>query len=336
MSELRRDPVIGRWNIVDTEQPAGADTFELEPQTYGGGRCPFCYGSEGITPSEIHAVRPGGSPANGPEWRLRVIPNKFPALRIEGDLERRGLGIFDLSNGIGAHEVIVESPDHQKQMADFSVEELTQVLMAYKARSLDLRGDARLKYNLIFKNYGLSAGASLEHSHSQLIALPIIPKRVQEELKGAQRYMEFRERCVYCDMLGQELQEDERIVCENRSFVTYCPFTSSFPFEMMLVPKVHAADFAQMGPELMADCAALLKETLGRLRAVLRNPPYNFIIHSAPTEARVREEYHWHLELIPKLTKIAGFEWGTGFYINPTPPELAAQALRNVKNGDSH
>jgi UDPglucose--hexose-1-phosphate uridylyltransferase len=328
MSELRRDPVIGRWNIIDTESPAGIETFEMEPQVYAGGRCPFCPGSESITPPEIYAVRPPQSPANSAEWQLRVIPNKFPALRIEGDLDRRGLGIFDLSNGIGAHEVIIETPDHQKQMADLSVEELTRVLSAYKARSLDLRGDTRLKYALLFKNFGLSAGASLEHSHSQLIALPIIPKRVQEELKGAQRYMEFRERCVYCDMLGQELQDKERLICENRGFVAYCPFMSSFPFEIMLLPKTHAADYAKQGPESLVDLASLLKETLLRLRSALNNPAYNFIIHTAPIEPREREEYHWHLELIPKLTRIAGFEWGTGFYINPTSPELAAQALR--------
>ena len=330
MSELRRDPIIGRWNIIETEGPSGPEAFEADEQALGGGKCPFCYGNEAMTPPEIHVVRPSGSAANSVGWQLRVVSNKFPALKIEGDLARRGIGVFDLCNGVGAHEVIVETPDHRRQMADLSPEELSEVIKAFKLRSLDLRGDRRLKYTLIFKNFGLSAGASLEHTHSQLIALPIVPKRVQEELKGAERYFEFRERCPYCDMLSQELQEDERLVCENRSFVAVCPFMSSFPFEIWILPKDHRADFAQIAPEAVTDFARILKETLTRLRITLSNPAYNFIIHTSPIETHEREEYHWHLELIPKLTKVAGFEWGTGFYINPTSPELAAKALRDA------
>ena len=330
MSELRRDPIIGRWNIIETEGPSGPEAFEVDDNTLSGGKCPFCYGNEAMTPPEIYVVRPQGSAANGPGWRLRVVSNKFPALKIEGDLARRGIGVFDLCNGVGAHEVIVETPDHQRQTADLSLEELAEVIKAFKLRSLDLRGDRRLKYTLIFKNFGLSAGASLEHTHSQLIALPIVPKRVQEELRGAERYFEFRERCPYCDMLSQEVHEDERLVCENRSFVAICPFMSSFPFEIWILPKDHRADFAQIAPEAITDFARILKETLLRVRITLSNPAYNFIIHTAPIEPRERDEYHWHLELIPKLTKTAGFEWGTGFYINPTSPELAAKLLRDT------
>jgi UDPglucose--hexose-1-phosphate uridylyltransferase len=330
MSELRRDPVIGRWNIIETNGPAGPEAFEVETHTPSGGKCPFCSGNESMTPPEIYVVRSAGSAPNGPDWRLRVVSNKFPALKIEGELGRRGIGVFDLCNGVGAHEVIIETPDHHRQMADLSPEELADVLKAFKVRSLDLRGDRRLKYTLIFKNFGLSAGASLEHTHSQLIALPIVPKRVQEELRGAERYFEFRDRCPYCDMLHQEVQEDERLVCENRSFVAICPFMSSFPFEIWILPKDHRADFALITPEAITDFARLLKETLTRVRVTLSNPSYNFIIHTSPIETRERDEYHWHLELIPKLTKTAGFEWGTGFYINPTSPELAAKLLREA------
>jgi len=328
VSELRRDPVMGRWNIVETEGPAGPEAFEVAEHTRSGGRCPFCYGNEAMTPPEIYAVRPPGSAPNGVGWQLRVVANKFPALKIEGDLNRRGIGVFDLCNGVGAHEVIIETPHHERQLSDLAVEELAHLITAFKIRSLDLRGDRRLRYTLIFKNFGLSAGASLEHAHSQLIALPIVPKRVQEELKGAERYFEFRERCVYCDMLHQDLEEDERVVCENRSYLAACPFMSGFPFEIWILPKEHRADFAQIGPEAISDFARILKDTLRRMRLALSNPSYNFIIHTAPIEPREREEYHWHLELIPKLTKIAGFEWGTGFYINPTSPERAATILR--------
>ena len=331
MSELRRDPIIGRWNIINTDEPSGPGAFEVESHTRGGGKCPFCSGNESMTPPEISVIRPPGSAANGPGWHLRVVANKFPALQIEGQLDRRGLGVFDLCNGVGAHEVIIETPDHHRQMADLTLEEFQAVIAAFKIRSLDLRGDRRLKYTLIFKNFGLSAGASLEHSHSQLIALPIVPKRVQEELKGAERYVEFRDRCPYCDMLDQELQDGERIVCENRAFIAFCPFMASFPFEIWILPKAHSGDFATITPEGIADFARLLKETLVRMRVALSDPAYNFIIHTAPIEPYKREEYHWHLELMPKLTKMAGFEWGTGFYLNPTPPELAARVLRDTK-----
>lgn len=330
MSELRRDPITGRWNIINTDEPLGPEAFEVDRRQPSGTTCPFCAGQERLTPPEIYAIRPPTSQANKAGWQLRVVPNKFPALRIEGDLGRRALGLFDLSNGVGAHEVIIETPDHQKQTADLSLPELEQVVAAFKGRSLDLRGDRRLKYTLIFKNFGLSAGASLEHTHSQLIALPIVPKRVLEELKGAERYFEFRERCPFCDMLQQELHDDERLIAENKSFIAFCPFVSSFPFEISILPKTHSSDFALITPEAIRDLVRLLKEVLLRMRSVLSDPSYNFIIHTAPIEPRERDEYHWRVELIPKLIKVAGFEWGTGFYINPTPPELAAKSLREI------
>ncbi|HAM40453.1 MAG TPA: galactose-1-phosphate uridylyltransferase [Candidatus Omnitrophica bacterium] len=330
MSELRRDPITGRWNIINTDEPSGPKDFHLEPFTPSAAACPFCPGNERLTPAEIYALRPSVSAANGSDWSLRVIPNKFPALRIEGELGLRGLGLFDLSNGIGAHEVIIETPDHRRQMADLTLPELEQTLGVFRARSLDLRGDRRLKYTLIFKNFGRDAGASLEHSHSQLIALPIIPKRVMEELKGAARYAEFRGRCPYCDMLHQELEEDERLVAENKGFLAFCPFVSSFPFETWILPRAHHSDFAAITQEGLGDLARILKDVLLRLRHGLSDPPYNFILHTAPIEPQPREEYHWHIELTPKLTQVAGFEWGTGFYINPTPPELAAKVLREV------
>ena len=321
---------MGRWNIIETDGISGPEAFEVDTHTMSGGKCPFCYGNEPMTPPEIYVLRPAGSAPNSAGWTLRVVSNKFPALKIEGDLNRRGIGVFDLCNGVGAHEVIVECPDHQRQTSDLSVSELAETIKAFKVRSLDLRGDHRLKYTLIFKNFGLSAGASLEHTHSQLIALPIVPKRVQEELKGAERYFEFRERCAFCDLLHQDLQENERIVCENRSFVALCPFMSSFPFELWILPKEHRADFAQISAEAITDFARILRESLLRVRVALANPSYNFLIHTAPIEPRQRDEYHWHLELIPKLTRTAGFEWGTGFYINPTPPEFAAKVLRDA------
>jgi len=332
VSELRRDPLTGRWIIVNTDEPSLPGDFDIEAQPLKGGTCPFCPGNEAMTPPEVLAYRPAPAGSNGTGWTLRVVPNKFPALRIEGNLDRRGLGIYDLSNGVGAHEVIIETPDHARTMAELTQQEMEAVLTAFKSRSLDLRGDPRFNYLLIFKNQGIAAGASLEHTHSQLIALPIVPKCVmQDEMRGATAYFEFRGRCIFCDILHHELEERERIVAENKSFVCFTPYVSRFAFETWIMPKTHRSDFAGITTEEIADFARLLREALQRMKRSLDNPPYNFIIHTAPVKAHDREDYHWHLELIPILTRVAGFEWGSGFYLNPTPPEVACQHLQNAK-----
>ncbi len=328
MSEFRRDPITGRWIIVATNAPKGPDDFERESHNRTVATCPFCPGNEAMTPPEIAAQRPGTSAPNAKGWSLRIVPNKFPALRIEGSLNRAGEGVYDLMNGVGAHEVIIETPDHLKDLADLTNAEIEQVLAAYKARSLDLRNDRRFRYLLIFKNYGETAGASLVHAHSQLIALPIVPKRVMEELRCADHYFEYKERCVFCDMIQQESEDRERVVLETAEFIAFAPFVSRFPFELWIMPKTHAADFGQITDAQVKDLAGMMRQTLQRVKQTLHDPSYNFLIHTSPVTDHIREEYHWHLEMIPRLTRVAGFEWGSGFYINPTPPELAAQALR--------
>ncbi|MBM3254579.1 MAG: galactose-1-phosphate uridylyltransferase [Candidatus Omnitrophica bacterium] len=331
MGELRRDPISGRWIIIAPEREKSPAEFMVEPRIKKGGLCPFCPGSEDKTPPEITAHREDNTKPNTPGWKIRVIPNKFPALRVEGEIDRIGVGVYDLMNGVGAHEVIIETPDHNKQMADFSELELEKVLHAYCQRSLDLLRDIRFKYILIFKNYGEPAGASLEHSHSQIIALPIVPKRVNEELIGSSNYFEYKERCVFCDMVRQELEDGVRIIAENKSFLAFSPFASCFPYESWVLSKEHSAFFCRMEHEDIADLARILKETLARLKKLLMDPSYNFIIHTSPAENHNEEEYHWHIEIMPKLTRTAGFEWGSGFYINPILPEHAAKFLRGVK-----
>jgi len=200
----------------------------------------------------------------------------------------------------------------------------------YCKRTIDLIKDKRFKYILIFKNHGPSAGASLEHDHTQLIALPMVPKNVAEELKGSQDYFRYKGRCVFCDMITQEFQEKARIVQETEYFVSICPYASRFPFETWILPKFHSANFQHMNNEEKIDLAKILKDMLARLKKVLYNPAYNFIIHSAPLSGDYKESYHWHIEIMPKLTRVAGFEWGTGFYIVPTPPEKAIHYLREV------
>ena len=330
MSQLRRDPVTGRWVEVAITHPKTCEEFDLKPQTKKGGTCPFCPGSEKMTPPEIEVIRDPKTKPDTPGWTVRVVSNKFPALKIEGELDKRGIGMFDMSNGIGAHEVIVENTDHNKDLADLTQDEIRNVISKYKSRSIDLENDARFRYILLFKNHGEPAGASLEHSHTQLVALPIVPKRVKEELKGAQNYFKYRERCVFCDMIAQEEQEKERIIFENKHFIAFCPFVSRFPFETWLLPKGHNPDFKSIDDIMIADMAAALKEILMRLKTRLNDPAYNFIIHTAPIRDGVYEEFHWHLEIMPKLTNVAGFEWGSGLYINPTSPELTAKCLREA------
>lgn len=331
MPELRKDPVIGRWVIISTER--GKRPYDFTKKTEEnrkGGFCPFCERNEIYTPSEVLAYRKSGSKPNGPDWTVRVVPNKFPALEVEGELERRGLGMYDMMNGIGAHEVIIENPNHNIRLGDHKIPQIIDVLWAYRDRMIDLKRDTRFKYIIIFKNQGVEAGASLEHPHSQLIALPIIPKRVTEELQGSERYYHYKERCIFCDIIAQEKYDNKRIITENEDFISLAPFASRFPFEIWLLPKTHSSSFENIQRVEIEQLANILKETLTRLNKAIDYPSYNMVLHTAPLKDSGLHYYHWHIELIPKLTKVAGFEWGSGFYINPTPPETAAKFLREV------
>lgn len=331
MPELRRDPIHGGWVIISTERSRRPSDFAPEERKTVGGFCPLCEGNEDRTPPEVFAFRENGTPPDSPGWSLRVVPNKFPALRIEGELNREGEGMYDKMNGIGAHEVVIETPRHFETLATLPLKAVEHVLLAYRERIIDLRRDHRLRYVMVFKNYGVAAGASLEHSHSQIIALPIVPTRVREEIEGAKTYFEYKDRCVYCDILRQELRDRRRVVYENQGFVSLTPFASRFPFETWILPKLHQPSFELMDFSQFPLAAEALSDILQRLKEVLEDPPYNYILHTSSSPEEDRDHYHWHFEIMPKLTKVAGFEWGTGFYINPTPPEDAAEYLREAK-----
>lgn len=331
MPELRKDPITGRWVIIATERAKRPSDFVRDKvQIRGTGFCPFCYGNESKTPPEIIAYRSDGSARNMPGWTLRVVPNKFPALGIEGSLNRQGEGLYDKMNGIGAHEVIIETPDHQKTLAMLSPRQIEDVLWAYRDRILDLKKDKRFKYIMIFKNHGEAAGASLEHTHSQLIALPVVPKQVREEADGARAYFNFKERCIFCDIIRQESESGTRVIADSPAFIAIAPFAPRFPFEIWIIPKVHQSAFEDSQKQEFEQLAVILKDMLMRLDKVLDYPAYNYIIHTSPIPETPSEHYHWHLEIMPSLTKIAGFEWGTGFHINPTPPEESARFLREA------
>lgn len=331
MPELRKDPITERWVIISTERGKRPSDWPPDTKVKGMGFCPFCPGNEDKTPPEIRAVRPGNTQKNSPGWQVRVVSNKFPALQIEGELNRRGEGLYDMMNGIGAHEVIIEAPDHAAELANLEPNHIYDILIAFRERILDLQNDPRFKYILIFKNHGIAAGASLEHSHSQLIATPIIPKRVIEELEGAKKHFSFKERCVYCDIIRQEMQMGKRLVVSRPDYVVIEPFAPRFPFETWLLPVRHHSHFERMELHEYRGVAAALQEILQRINKTLESPPYNFILHTTPVQIPTAPDYHWHFEIIPKLTKVAGFEWGSGFYINPTPPEMAAQHLRDAQ-----
>jgi len=330
MSQLRRDPITGRWIIVTTEAATKPGEFVFEKHKKKKDKnCPFCLGNESMTPPEITAHRKEGK-TNTPGWWVRVVPNKFPALKIEGKLNKEGIGVFDKINGIGAHEVIIDNPDHLSEISDCSDYQAEEIIWAYLGRSNDLRRDRRFKYILIFKNYGKPAGASLEHPHSQVIALPIVPKRVNEEVISANKYYEYKERCVFCDMLRQEEEEKERVVLENEDFMCFCPFVSRFPYEMWIMPKRHHSDFnsLELKKEGVKNLGLILRDSMKKLKLTLGDPPYNYIIHTSPINGHEREDYHWHIEIMPRLIEVAGFEWGSGFYINPVAPEVAARNLK--------
>ncbi len=321
-----------RWVIIASERAARPTDFKHEQIALNDAeRCPFCERSEHLTPPEIFALRHSATAPNSPGWRVRVVSNKFPALRIEGGTDPTHVGIFTRMDGVGAHEVIIETPEHHTHLGLLPVQHIADVIRAYHQRYVDLRGDQRFEYALLFRNHGRSAGASLSHPHSQLIALPIVPKRVAEEVEAAEHYFGRHGACIYCTMLAQERAAQDRLVFENSQFTVLEPYASRTPFETWVLPRAHQADFGTLGAGMVWSLAEALREALLRLHTCLANPPYNFIIHSLPYHMDLHHAYHWHIEITPQLTHVAGFEWGSGFYINPVTPEAASRYLREVQ-----
>ncbi len=342
MPELRKDPVVGRWMIIATERAKRPSDFGQNPKPKEEPHCPFCEGHEAETTPEIFAIRSNGSKPNGPGWDVRVVSQDNPILRIEGDIRRRAKGMYDIMQGIGAHEVVLESPNHVQNMALLEKGQIVKVLTAYAQRLVDLEKDTRFKYGLIFKNQGDAAGGgSILHTRSQLIAMAVNPKLIKEELLYSQRYFEYRERCIFCDIIQQELETGERIVGETESMVAFCPYASPFPFEIWILPRRHSPDFWKISEAEKWDMASLLKSSLSKLSQALQDPPYNYVLHTAPFRRKkegywktIEDDFHWHMEIMPRITKVAGFEWGSGVYINPTPPEEAAAYLRKLEMTD--
>jgi UDPglucose--hexose-1-phosphate uridylyltransferase len=341
MPELRYDPLRQCWVSIAMERGLRPSDF-VKPvdELSGGGFCPFCQGNEHVTPPEVYALRTDGSPPDGPGWELRVVPSKFGALSMEGELNREAEGVFKKMNGFGVHEVVIETPQHDLGMADYSLAHMQEIIRAFLSRLTDLEQDPRFRYVMISKNHGGAAGATLAHSHSQLIAAPIIPPVVSTELNSAREYRREKGKCLLCDVIEQELEAEERIVSQNDDLLTVAPFASQVPFELFIAPKKHQHTFAQITEGQVASLAWALKDALTRLKLTLKDPAYNLAFHIAPNtnaqplsedQVTLELDFHWHLEVIPRLIQSHGFERGMGFYVNFTPPEEAATHLREVE-----
>ena len=318
--------MVERWVIIATERARRPMDFAPEVIPPNGPEgCPFCPGHEDRTPPEL--FRSGGS-EDGP-WTVRVVPNKFPALHADVEVHAAGEGIYDRMDGVGAHEVVIESPDHFAGLGTLPVAHVGEILVAYRERLLALRKDPRLEYVLIFKNHGVAAGASLEHPHSQLIATPILPELVAEELAGGGSLLphEGALRLVRHRPPGAARREPSRPGGRRLRRRGAVRLRAS-PTRRGSCRPLTRPSFEGLMPDEVDALARLLRELVGRLGRLFADPPYNFALHTAPLRDTDPEHFHWHLELMPKLTRLAGFELGTGFFINPTPPEDAARFLR--------
>lgn len=345
MSQLRKDIISGRWVIIAAERSKRPDDFrpaqagEAKPPE-AKGFCPFCAGNESKTPPEVFALRAEGMGPDQPGWRVRVVPNKFPALSRGPAPSRQENGLFTWMDGIGVHEVVIENPDHDLELADLPLDHGRAVLKVIQDRIRSIEEDHCYEYVQVFKNKGKEAGASLSHPHSQIVATPIVPKRIKEEIYGAGRLFRGHKECIFCRMIREETAAGERIVYRNDHFCVKVPFAARFPFEMRILPLRHDAYFSRTSGDELAGLADALKTVLGRLKSILADPPFNLFVHEGPnpaahnhSEVDVGKAFHWHMEIIPVLTRVAGFEWGTGFYINPVSPETAAQFLREGNPG---
>jgi len=369
MPELRKDPMTGQWVIIAAERARRPQEFlpfssrcdaefefeaQSDPKSAHRGQekhadCPFCEGNESETTDEVAAIRSPDTRANTPGWRVRVVPNKYPALVGENDFAASAallsqpvpfvssgadtaISTFSLHesiDGIGVHEVIIESPEHLVSITDLTSEHAVEVFSVYRDRLLALRNDPRIAFGLVFKNCGAAAGASIEHIHSQLIGLPLVPSIVRDSLAGASRYWQEHRRCLWCDMIEEERCDGTRIVMESEHFLAMCPYASRLPYQTSILPRQHASHFEETSDDLLAELSEMVRQIVGRMQKSLIQPAYNYMIRSAPFDTSTREHYHWYVEVFPRLTMIAGFEWGTGCFINPVTPEYAAKTLRN-------
>lgn len=331
MPEIRQNIATKDWIIFATERAMRPEEFKIEEKKTKelpdySEKCPFCRGNEAETQQEIASIKDEQG-----KWQVRVVPNKFAALTYRGNPDRRFDGVYRSMRGVGAHEVIIESPKHNLTTALYDNIQIERIVRIYKSRYLELEKDPRIAQVIIYKNHGSSAGTSLEHPHSQLVATPVVPTSVRDRFRDAINYYDENGECVFCRTVEEELRAKERIVLENRNFISIQPYASFSPFHTWILPQKHKPSFGEISEEEIADFASILKETLQKLYYGLNNPDYNYCIRSTSVDQNKVNYFHWYLAIIPKITKIAGFELGSGMFINTSLPEECAEFLRNVK-----
>ncbi len=343
MPELRYNRLNDTWVIISKERAKRPHDYPVDWRKEVGDikKCPFEPGKEHLTPPEVFAIREKGTKPDTPGWKVRIIPNKFPALKPEEDYFRTSEDIYDKMGGFGFHEVIIDTPEHYKHIHHFSVDEIFLMFVAYRERMKQLYREENIFYVQIFKNHGREAGKSLYHSHSQLVALPRIPKRINTQIKQCRKYYIEKERCLICDEIKYELKEQSRVIYDNNRFTVYCPFASAFPFEMRIVPKFHSHDFTTISDEDLMELSKAVFVSVRKLAKLFDDPPFNMILHTTPPKRdipwdanyfyNIEKIFHWYVEIFPRMAIHAGFELGTEFFINPTPPEEAAKYLREKK-----
>jgi len=332
MPEFRQNMVSKEWVIIAPERAKRPDQFnqkkgERDPLPSHRGDCPFCPGNESMTPPPVFSIERNG------DWSLRVVPNKFAALQDHLTIERKHEGRFLKADGFGMAEVVIESPFHNRSIVTMDLEEVHNTVLTYRERFVALSKIEQLNLVTIFRNYGEKAGTSLEHPHSQIIATPIVPPHVRNALYQSQLAYDTFGDCIYCGAMEEELRQGVRVVKETDYFLVICPFASRSPFETRIYPKIHRSSFVTVSDQELEDFAYVLQDTLKRLSIGLNDPDYNYNIHSTPIKDRDVKYYHWYIVIVPKLTTPAGFEIGTGIYINTTPPEQCAEFLRGVQIG---
>jgi len=332
MSEIRQDPATREWVIMAPERakrpqhmPKRTPASELPDWD---GSCPFCPGNESQTPGELLRLP---SLEQGTNWEVRVVPNRFAALNITGDLNRIEEGrLFRKMDGVGVNEVIIETPSHNTPTALMSYKQVEKILMAYQYRYNSLKSNRRLKFITIFKNHGWASGTSLLHPHSQLTATPIAATYYRRKFDVAVNYYDDMGKCLYCTLINEELKRKERIIFETGEFVVFHPYASRVPYETWIIPKTHRASFGLCPPAQLSELSIALKNTLLCLYHGLDNPAFNYMLDTSTTEDEEDPYYHWHIRIVPRLTTIAGFEMGSGMYINTMMPEDTADSAREI------
>lgn len=336
MSVIRQDPTSKEWVIMAAERGKRPHDFarpgRTRPVPSRDPGCPFCPGNERLTPDETYRhPRPGMGP-----WTVRAVPNKFAALSREGEPDRRQQDhFFREMNGVGLHEVVIEGPRHDRTLPMMEDREIEQVLLAYQARYLAAREDRRVKYIIIFKNHGDTAGTSLEHPHTQLVATPVAPSLLRRKYDVAAQHYDDTGRCLYCDLVEAERNAKTRLVREDDAFLVFHPFASRVPFETWIAPKRHRSSFGLASAGELRSLARVLRLTLRGLDSALGNPDYNYVIHSAPVDDENKDYYLWHLQILPRVNAIAGFELGSGIFITTMMPEESAAFMRQVVENDA-